>query len=336
LNQRLPRRSLLRQLADSFAPRNDNITFMEKNSKIYLAGHRGLVGSAVLKKLRSESFNNLLLKTKDELDLFDQRATADFFAAEKPEYVISAAARVGGIGANMKYGADFLYENLLIQNNVIWAALKNDVKKFLFLGSSCIYPRDARQPMKEEYLLDGKPEPTNEGYALAKITGMKLCEKIYEQYGRCFISCMPTNIYGPNDNFDLATSHVIPALLRRMHEAKINGQAEVEIWGTGRVKREFLHVDDLADAIVWLLKNYDGKQFLNIGTGRDITISDLAELIKKITGYEGALKFNTTKPDGMPQKLLDVGRINNLGWKHKIDLEQGLKLAYDWFLKNIT
>ncbi|MFA6306930.1 MAG: GDP-L-fucose synthase [Patescibacteria group bacterium] len=307
---------------------------MNKNSKIYLAGHQGLVGSAILRKLSAEGFTNLILKTREQVDLFDQRATEKFMAEAKPEYVILAAARVGGIGANVNYGADFLYENLLIQNNVIWSALKSDVKKLLFLGSSCIYPRQAKQPMKEEYLLDGKPEPTNEGYALAKIAGMKLCEKIFEQYGRCFISCMPTNMYGPNDNFDLATSHVIPALLRRLHEAKLRNEAQVQIWGSGKVRREFLYVDDLAEAVIWLMQNYNEKQFLNVGTGQDIAISELAELIKKIVGYQGELAYNTNNPDGMPQKLLDVERINKLGWSHKIDLEQGLKLAYGWYLKN--
>lgn len=307
---------------------------MNKNSKIYIAGHEGLVGSAILRKFKKEGFLNLVLTTRPELDLLNQGAVDDFMAKEKPEYVILAAARVGGIKANMTYPADFLYENLQIQNNVIWAALKNDVKKLLFLGSSCIYPRAGAQPMKEEYFMDGKVEPTNEGYALAKIAGIKLCEKIFKQYGKCFISCMPTNIYGSGDNFDLESSHVIPALIRRLHEAKINGAGEAVIWGSGASRREFLHVDDLADAVFWLMQNYEQKEFLNIGTGEDVSIKELAFLLKEILGYGGQLVFDATKPDGMPKKLLDVSKINALGWKHKIDLKEGLAATYEWFLNN--
>jgi GDP-L-fucose synthase len=304
---------------------------MVKNSKIYIAGHTGLVGSSILRKFQEEGFSNLVLKTKEDLNLLDQESVQKFFETEKPEFVILAAARVGGIKANMTYSADFLYENLEIQNNVIWSALKNDVKKLLFLGSSCIYPRGCPQPMKEEYFMDGKVEPTNEGYALAKIAGMKLCEKIFDQYGKYFISCMPTNVYGENDNFDAESSHVIPAIIGRMHKAKINNLPEVVIWGSGTSRREFLYVDDLADAIFWLMENYEEKQFLNIGTGTDISIKELAFLIKDIVGYEGKLVFDTTKPDGMPKKLLDVGKINKLGWKHNINLKEGLKKSYKFF-----
>jgi GDP-L-fucose synthase len=309
---------------------------MEKNSKIYIAGHTGLVGSAILRKFQQEGFTNLIVKTKSELDLLNQKDVNDFFAIEKPAYVIISAAKVGGIKANMDYPADFLYENLQIQNNIIWSALKNNIEKLLFLGSSCIYPRNCAQPMKEEYFMDGKVEPTNEGYALAKISGIKLCEKIFEQYGKTFISCMPTNIYGENDNFNLESSHVIPALIRRMHEAKINKAKEATIWGSGSSRREFLYVDDLADAIFWLLGNYNQKQFLNIGTGEDISIKELAFLIKDIVKYEGNLVFDITKPDGMPKKLLDVNKINEAGWKHTTELKDGLQKSYNFFINNYT
>jgi len=309
---------------------------MEKNSKIYIAGHTGLVGSAILRKFQQEGFTNLIVKTKSELDLLNQRDVNDFFTIEKPEYVIISAAKVGGIKANMDYPADFLYENLQIQNNIIWSALKNNIEKLLFLGSSCIYPRNCAQPMKEEYFMDGKVEPTNEGYALAKISGIKLCEKIFEQYGKTFISCMPTNIYGENDNFNLESSHVIPALIRRMHEAKINKAKEVTIWGSGSSRREFLYVDDLADAIFWLLGNYNRNQFLNIGTGEDISIKELAFLIKDLVKYEGNLVFDITKPDGMPKKLLDVNKINEAGWKHTTELKDGLQKSYNFFINNYT
>lgn len=293
-----------------------------------------MVGSAIVRRFENKGYKNLILKTREELDLLNQSEVAIFFETEKPDYVVLAAAKVGGIKANMAYGADFLYENLQIQNNVIWQAHLTGVKKLLFLGSSCIYPRDCAQPMKEEYFMKGKPEPTNEGYALAKIAGMKLCEKIYDQFDQKFIACMPTNIYGPNDNFDLESSHVIPALIRRMSEAKENGTSEVVIWGTGNSRREFMYVDDLADAVLWLMENYKEKGFLNVGTGEDISIKDLAYLIKEIVGYEGALKFDNTKPDGMPKKLLDVSKINSLGWKHGIDFEKGLKLTNDYYAKN--
>jgi len=334
LNQRLPRRSLLRQLADSFAPRNDNITFMEKNSKIYLAGHRGLVGSAISRKLRAEGYNNLVLKTKDELDLMDQSAVALFFKKTKPEYVFLAAAKVGGILANNTYPAQFIYENLQIQNNIIHQSYLNGVKKLLFLGSSCIYPRECPQPIKEEYLLTGPLEPTNEPYALAKIAGLKMCQSYNRQYGTNFISVMPTNLYGPNDNFDLDDSHVLPALIRKFHEGKINSSPTVVVWGTGSPKREFLHIDDLADACVFLMNNYNDSEIINIGTGVDITIKKLAELIKNIIDYKGEINWDTTKLDGTPRKLLDVSKVESLGWRHKIDLRQGLAMTCDWFLKN--
>lgn len=309
---------------------------MDKNVKIFVAGHRGLVGSAIVRVLRKEGYNNLVLKTRAELDLQDQVAVRNFFNAEKPEYVIDSAAKVGGIKANMTYPAEFLYENLQIQNNLIWSAKETGVKKFLFLGSSCIYPREAPQPMKEEYFSEGKPEPTNEAYAYAKIAGMKLCEYIYDEFGMNFTSCMPTNIYGEGDDFNPETSHVIPSLIRRMHEAKVGNAPEVVIWGTGVSRREFLHVDDLANAVVWLLTNYTEKQFLNIGTGEDISIKELAERIKELVGYRGALVFDATKPDGMPKKLLDISKLHTAGWRHKIDFEEGLKRTYDWYLANIA
>lgn len=308
---------------------------MNKADKIYIAGHKGLVGSAVTDRLKAEGYSNILVRTRQELDLFDQKAVREFFESEKPDYVVDSAARVGGIKANMTYPAEFLYENLQIQNNLIWSAKETGVKKFLFLGSSCIYPRDCPQPMKEEYFMQGKPEPTNEAYAYAKITGMKMCEYIHDEYGMNFISCMPTNIYGENDNFNPETSHVIPSLINRMHEAKVNKVDEVIIWGTGVSRREFLHVDDLADAIVWLLSNYNDKQFLNIGTGTDVSIKELAELVKEIIGYEGTLVFDATKPDGMPKKLLDVSKLNETGWKNKIELREGLARTYEWYQKEV-
>lgn len=306
-----------------------------KNSKIYIAGHTGMVGSAITRKFEKEGFDNLILKTREELDLLDQKAVRDFFETKNPEYVIVSAARVGGIKANLTYPAEFLYENLQIQNNIIWQAHISNVKKLLFLGSSCIYPRECAQPMKEEYFMDGKVEPTNEGYAIAKIAGMKLCEKICEEYQQTFISCMPTNIYGENDNFDPESSHVIPALIRRIHEATINNLPEVIIWGSGNSRREFLYVDDLGNAVFWLMNNYNERQFLNIGTGEDVSIKELAFLLKDIVGYNGNLAFDTSKPDGMPKKLLDVSKIQNLGWKHNIDFKDGLKMAYDFYLNNI-
>ena len=292
-----------------------------------------MVGSAVLKRLKGEGLSNLLLVTREELNLLNQKTVEDFFQKHRPEYVIVCAARVGGIKANMTHPAEFLYENLSIQNNIIWSAHEQGVKKLLFLGSSCIYPRECPQPMKEEYFMDGKPEHTNEGYAFAKIAGMKLCEYIYTEFDKKFISCMPTNIYGENDNFDPESSHVIPALIRRMHAAKINSAKEVVIWGSGNSRREFLHVDDLADAIYFLMQNYDRKQFLNIGTGEDISIKELAFMIKDIVGYEGELIFDTTKPDGMPKKLLNVSRLYQLGWRRAMSLSNGLKKTYKWFLE---
>lgn len=308
---------------------------MEKNSKIYVSGHSGLAGTAIVKELRARGFDNLILRTHSELDLMDQNAVADFFQTEKPEYVIHSAARVGGIKANLSYPADFLYENLVMQNNVIWQAHLSQVKKLLYIGSSCVYPRDCPQPMKEEYLLDGKPEPTNEAYTIAKIAGLELCRYIYEQYGDKFISCMAPNIYGPDGEFDLENSHVIPALIRRMHEAKLANAPQVEIWGSGHIRREFFHTADLADAIIWMMNNYDSPDFVNVGTGEDVSIRELAALIKKLAAYEGELAYNTAKPDGMPRKVLDVSRINALGWKSRISLEEGLRDIYDYYLSTI-
>lgn len=304
------------------------------NSKIYIAGHGGMVGSAITNKYKNEGYKNLLLKTRNELDLFNQQSVDNFFNTEKPEYVVLAAARVGGIKENMTHQADFLYENLQIQNNVIWAAHIHNVKKLLFLGSSCIYPRNCPQPMKEEYFMDGKVEPTNEGYAIAKISGMKLCEKISDQYKKSFISCMPTNIYGPNDNFKDDSAHVIPSLIRRIHQAKISNEKNVTIWGSGNSRREFLYVEDLADAVFWLMNNYDKNEFLNIGTGEDISIKELAYKTKEIISYKGELIFDDTKPDGMPKKLLDVSKINQFGWKNSTSFENGLISTYDWFLNH--
>ena len=307
---------------------------MKKDAKIYVAGHRGLVGSAIMRKLKKEGYNNLVYRTSSELDLRRQEKVEEFFEEEKPEYVILAAAKVGGIQANDTYSAEFLYDNLMIETNVIDASYQNDVKKLLFLGSSCIYPKFADQPMKEDYLLSGKLESTNEGYAVAKITGIKLCEHYNKQYDTNFISAMPTNLYGPNDNFDLETSHVLPALIRKFHEAKINEEDEVVIWGTGKPRREFLHVDDLADALLFLMNNYNGDQFVNVGVGKDISILELAELIKDIVGFEGEIVNDLSKPDGTPRKLLDVNRLNDLGWEAKISLEEGIKDTYQWFKEN--
>jgi GDP-L-fucose synthase len=309
---------------------------MNKDSKIYIAGHAGMVGSAITRKLKAEGHNNLILKELDELDLMDQAATRSFFEKEKPEYVILAAAKVGGILANNTYRAQFIYENIQIQNNVIHSAYLNGVKKLLFLGSSCIYPKLAPQPIKEEYLLTGLLESTNEPYAIAKIAGIKMCQAYNDQYGTDFISVMPTNLYGPNDNFNLETSHVLPALIRKFHEAKVENKPAVEIWGTGSPLREFLHVDDLADACYYLMQNYSGNDFLNIGTGKDLTIKDLALLIKDIVGYKGELTFDTSKPDGTPRKLLDVSRLHATGWKEKYSLRDGLTMTYQWYLKNKT
>ncbi|RZK92920.1 MAG: GDP-L-fucose synthase [Pedobacter sp.] len=305
---------------------------MEKNSKIFVAGHRGMVGSAIYRKLQKEGYQNIITKTSAELDLRDQKAVADFFAAEKPDYVFLAAAKVGGIVANNTYRADFLYENLAIQNNVIHQSYLNGVTKLMFLGSSCIYPKLAPQPLKEDYLLTGTLEPTNEPYAIAKIAGIKMCDAYRDQYGCNFVSVMPTNLYGLNDNYHPENSHVLPALIRKFDEAKNNGSKEVVIWGTGSPMREFLYADDLADACYFLMENYNEANLINIGTGEDLTIKDLALAIKKTVGFEGELVFDTSKPDGTPRKLMDVSKLHNLGWKHQIELEEGLKLAYQDYL----
>ncbi len=317
---------------------------MNLDSKIYIAGHRGLVGSAILKSLKQKGYTNFIHKTHEELDLMDQAAVETFFQKEKPEYVILAAAKVGGIVANNTYRADFIYENLQIQNNVIHQSYVNDVKKLLFLGSTCIYPKNCPQPMKEEYLLTSELEYTNEPYAIAKIAGIKMCESYNLQYGTNFISVMPTNLYGPNDNFDLETSHVLPALMRKIHEAKINGDKEVEIWGSGKPRREFLYSEDMADACVFLMENRDFEDtydnddqeirntHINIGTGLDISIQELAEIIKKIVGFEGKFYFNTSKPDGTMVKLTDPSKLHALGWKHSVELEDGIRKMYAWYL----
>ena len=302
---------------------------MEKSSKIYIAGHRGMVGSAILRELKKRGYSNFVYATSSELDLRNQAQVNSFFEKETPDYVVLAAAKVGGIVANNTYRADFIYENLMIEANVIQAAHVNKVTKLLFLGSSCIYPKLAPQPLKEEYLLTGELEPTNEPYAIAKIAGIKLCESYRDQYGDNFISVMPTNLYGPNDNYDLKNSHVLPALLRKFHTAKVENTPSVEIWGSGSPKREFLHVNDLAEACVFLLEDYEGTDWLNIGTGTDVSIKDLALLVKKVVGYDGELKFDPSKPDGTPRKLMNVDKIHALGWKHKIDLEYGIKKVYE-------
>lgn len=305
---------------------------MEKNAKIYVAGHRGMVGSAIYRKLVEEGYSSIVTRTSSELDLRDQQAVTDFFASEKPDYVFLAAAKVGGIVANNTYRADFLYENMAIQNNVIHQSYLNGVKKLMFLGSSCIYPKLAPQPLKEDYLLTGVLEETNEPYAIAKIAGIKMCDAYRDQYGCNYISVMPTNLYGYNDNYHPQNSHVLPALIRKFHEAKTNGVAEVTVWGSGSPMREFLFADDLADACYFLMQSYDEPTLINIGTGEDLTIKDLALLIKKVTGFEGQLTFDSTKPDGTPRKLMDVSKLHNLGWKHKVELENGIALAYADFL----
>ncbi|HOZ41366.1 MAG: GDP-L-fucose synthase [Flavobacteriales bacterium] len=307
---------------------------MNKTDKIYIAGHRGMVGSAIVRRLQKDGFTNIVTRTSKELDLKEQQAVRDFFAQEKPDVVVLAAAKVGGIHANNVYRAQFLYENLMIQNNVIHSAYTNGVKKLLFLGSSCIYPKLAPQPLKEESLLTGLLEQTNEPYAIAKIAGIKMAESYRRQYGVNYISAMPTNLYGPNDNYDLNNSHVLPALIRKFHTAKVTNAPSVEVWGTGSPMREFLHVDDLADACFFLLQNYDEEMFVNIGTGEDLTIKALAEMIKDIVGYEGELKWNTEKPDGTPRKLMDVSRLHNLGWKHRIGLREGIAAVYAEFAKS--
>lgn len=301
---------------------------MEQQDKIYVAGHRGMVGSAIVRRLQKDGFGNIITRTSAELDLRDQLATAAFFESERPDYVFLAAAKVGGIVANNTYRADFIYENMMIQSNVIHHSYLNNVRKLMFLGSSCIYPKLAPQPLKEEYLLTGLLEPTNEPYAIAKIAGIEMCDAYRAQYGCNFVSVMPTNLYGPNDNYDLKNSHVLPALLRKFHEAKINSAPEVVVWGTGTPLREFLHADDMADACFYLMQHYNEKGLVNIGVGEDISIKDLALLVKKITGYEGNLVFDTTKPDGTPRKLMDVSKLHNLGWKAKIELEEGVSDVY--------
>jgi GDP-L-fucose synthase len=309
---------------------------MKKADKIYVAGHRGMVGSAIVRKLESEGYQHIIVRRSSELDLRDQAAVAFFFEKEKPDYVFLAAAKVGGIHANNSYRAEFLYDNLMIQNNIIHQSYVHKVKKLLFLGSSCIYPKMAAQPLKEEYLLTGPLESTNEPYAIAKIAGIKMCESYRDQYGCNFISAMPTNLYGPNDNYDLNNSHVLPALIRKFHEAKAENKPFVEIWGTGSPKREFLHVDDLAAASVFLMQNYDEAELVNVGTGEDISIKDLAILIKRIVGYEGELRFDSSKPDGTPRKLMEVSKLNNMGFKHQICLEEGISKVYQDYKENLV
>jgi GDP-L-fucose synthase len=309
---------------------------LEKGSKIFIAGHRGMVGSAIFRKLQKEGYSNLVFRTSSELDLRNQQAVTEFFAVEKPEYVFLAAAKVGGIIANNRYKADFLYENLAIQMNVIHQSYVNGVKKLMFLGSSCIYPKLAPQPLKEEYLLTGLLEPTNEPYAIAKIAGIKMCEAYRQQYGCNFISVMPTNLYGYNDNYHPKNSHVLPALIRKFHEAMVNSSSEVIILGTGSPRREFLFSDDLANACFFLMHNYDEPGFINIGTGHDITINELALLIQKVVGFEGKLVFDTSQPDGTPRKLMDVSKLNSKGWHYQVELEQGIRLVYEDFKNNYS
>ncbi|PVY42439.1 GDP-L-fucose synthase [Pontibacter virosus] len=310
---------------------------MEKTSKIYIAGHRGMVGSAILRQLEANGHTNIITRTSSELDLRNQQAVQEFFETERPDYVFLAAAKVGGIHANNTFRAEFLYDNLMIEANIIHAAHVSGVKKLMFLGSSCIYPKMAPQPLKEEYLLTGLLEQTNEPYAIAKIAGIKLCESYRDQYGSNFISVMPTNLYGYNDNYDLQNSHVLPALIRKIHEAKDNGAPTVTVWGTGSPKREFLFADDLAAACVYLMDSYNGRELVNIGTGEDVSIKELALLIKDVIGYEGELEFDTTKPDGTPRKLMDVSKLHSLGFKHKIELREGIALAYaDFKEKYVT
>lgn len=301
---------------------------MNKNSKIYIAGHRGMVGSAIMRRLQKEGYQNILTRTSAQLDLRNQQAVTEFFATEKPDYVFLAAAKVGGIVANNTYRADFLYENLMIQNNIIHESYRNGVKKLMFLGSSCIYPKLAPQPLKEEYLLTGALEETNEPYAIAKITGIKMCDAYRAQYGCNFISVMPTNLYGPNDNYDLTNSHVLPAMLRKFHEAKVENKPEVVLWGTGSPLREFLHADDLADACYFLMQRYNEPGLVNIGVGKDLSIKDLAVMIKDIVGYTGKIVWNASKPDGTPRKLMDVSKLNSLGWKAGIGLKEGIRKVY--------
>lgn len=304
---------------------------MKIDSKIYVAGHRGMVGSAIVRALQKNQFNNIVTRTSAELDLRNQKAVNDFFDQEKPEYVFLAAAKVGGILANNTYRAEFLYDNLILEANVIHAAHITGVRKLLFLGSSCIYPKFAPQPLQEESLLSGFLEPTNEPYAIAKIAGIKMCETYRQQYGDCFISAMPTNLYGPNDNYDLNSSHVLPAMIRKFHEAKVNGEQPVHLWGTGNPMREFLHVDDLAQACLFLMENYNEDQFINVGSGVDISIKELSEIIAEIVGFNGEIIWDTSKPDGTPKKLMDVSKLEKLGWKAQISLRQGIESVYEIF-----
>lgn len=308
---------------------------MNINSKIYVAGHKGLVGSAIYRRLLNDGYNEIITAERTELDLINQENTNKFFASFKPDYVFLAAAKVGGIMANNTYPADFIYDNLMIESNIIKASYKNNVKKLLFLGSSCIYPKFAEQPIKESSLLKGELEPTNEPYALAKIIGIKMCQSFNKQYGTQYISAMPTNLYGINDNFDLQNSHVLPAMIRKFHEAKINKKESVELWGSGSPFREFLFADDLADACIFLMNNYNDSEIINIGTGIDITIKDLAEMIKGIVGYNGRIRWDNTKPDGTPRKLLDVSKVHKLGWRHKVSLEDGISRTYNWYLNTV-
>jgi GDP-L-fucose synthase len=307
---------------------------VKRDARIYVAGHRGLVGSALVRRLELDGYENLLLRTRSELDLRDQKAVREFFAGERPDYVFLAAAKVGGILANDSNPADFLRDNLQIQTNVIDSAWRNGVAKLLFLGSSCVYPKYAPQPMPEDSLLTGPLEPTNEWYAIAKIAGLKLCQACRRQYGFNAIAAMPTNLYGPGDNFDPVTSHVLPALIRKFHEAKVRGDREVAVWGTGTPRREFLHVDDLADAVVFLMEKHDGEDLVNVGWGKDLSILELTELIKNIVGFEGAIEFDTSKPDGTPRKLLDTTRMSKLGWQPRIGLDEGLRSTYAWYCRN--
>lgn len=309
---------------------------ISKNDKIFVAGHRGLVGSAIVRNLESKGYTNIVTRTHKELDLKNQTGVYEFFAKEKPDVVVLAAAKVGGINANNTTPAEFAYENMQIQCNVINAAHENKVKKLLFLGSTCIYPKMAPQPIPEDALLTGPLETTNEAYAIAKISGLEMCKFYKRQYGDNFISCMPTNLYGPHDNYDLSGSHVMPAMIRKFHEAKVNNAPSVELWGTGSPLREFLYVDDMADACVFLLENYSGEQHVNIGTGKEVTIKELAQTVKKTVGFEGEIIWNSSMPDGTPRKLTDVTKLHGLGWNHKVDLEEGVKLAYDWFKDNIA
>jgi GDP-L-fucose synthase len=307
---------------------------VETDAKVYVAGHRGLVGSAIVRRLEKAGFSNLLLRTSAELDLREQAAVRDFFAREKPAYVILAAAKVGGILANDTYPAEFIYDNLMMEANIVHAAWQSGVRKLLALGSTCIYPKMAPQPLREEYLLTGPLEPTNEWYAVAKIAGIKLCQAYRKQYGCRFIAAMPTNLYGAGDNFDLEKSHVLPALIRKFHDAKLAGKPAVTLWGTGKALREFLHVDDMADASLFLMQNYDGEDIVNIGVGKDISIADLALIVKDIVGFDGSIEYDTSKPDGTLRKLVDVSKINGLGWSAGIGLREGIEQTYAWFLQN--